>query len=175
MKPAIASGGTSPQTNRPEIPLPHTLRLLKTPIVFSPSTGQHVARLSGAALRELLARAREQHKPAPIKHRLLVIFYGFGVFRALALRLENALLRLARRHTVVETLLPSIRKRGQEAAALDRLDIESGEGLLSSAPAILVRGLRSYQKEWPLLVVIHPLFLIYALFVKCIIPLIGGY
>ena len=69
--------------------------------------------------------------------------------------LGNLLLRSAVRWPMLETLFPSIRRRGQWASLLDRAEIESGAELSTSEPEILARRLKAYRDEMPRLTVIH--------------------
>src|ERR1035437_9873055 len=127
---------------------PRRLPPLSHPIVHSASFQRHVAILTCKQARRSLAGALARpHVPATTWQTLRAKFYRCDVCREWYLRLGNRVLRSAVRWPVLQTLLPSIRKRGQWGALLDRAQIESGGELSTSAPAALVRRLKAYRDE----------------------------
>jgi hypothetical protein len=137
--------------------LPHRQQPLLNPIVHSASLRKSVAILTcEEARRQFLEAADRQHGPMTIWHRLRAAFYLCDVCREWSARLGNLLLRLAVRWPRLEILLPSVRKTGQLAALLDRVEIESGGALSTSAPSLLVRRLKAYREEVQKLIVTKP-------------------
>jgi len=146
----------SSNTSRQRHQLPRSMRSLSQPVVYSPSLRKFAAKPTLVELRCLLAKdVALPTRLAPISNRLWIKFYQCGICRELSHRLHQMLLLLVLRWPLLQKFLPTIRKRGQLAALLDRVQIESGGELSTSAPALLVRQLRAYQDEMPRLTVTH--------------------
>jgi hypothetical protein len=125
-------------------------------VCYSPSIQKYFYRMtseeSQASLESALARPRQ---PDSIWQILRAKYWQSDICRGSHLYLRRQILRLAVRWSILEVLIPSIRRRGQEDALIDRFQVETEPSSRHqfSVCGSLVERLQSYRDEWSRIVV----------------------